>query len=241
MSTEKPQVLPALSWSPDFQIEEWTWNHQSQARRLRLPRAPALGLLPSPRNRAPRAPQSLASGSHTQCRVSSCAAMHPRAGVASADASAPGSHRSGHGGFGFVWDPGDPVAQQCKRRSSGAVDQRRRHRVHCAGSQPSRRPRKWPMFRIHQGAVGPALLALPLLRSDFLASPFPLGFPAVLPAEAWGWDCGSPGPAVVYASRTLESCYLIPFSRFSRYCNKGSALGLLALWRGTSTQADQTF
>ena len=85
------------------------------------------------------------------------------------------------------------------------------------------------MFRIHPGAIGPALLALPLLRSDFLASPFPLGFPAVLPAEAWGWDCGSPGPAVVYASRTLESCYLIPFSRFSRYCNKGSALGLLAL------------
>ena len=91
-------------------------------------RAPSL-----PQNRAPRAPQSLASGSHTQCRVSSCAAMHPRAGVASVDASAPGSHRSGNR-FGFVWDPGDPVAQQCKRRSSRAVDQRRRHPVQSAFS-----------------------------------------------------------------------------------------------------------
>lgn len=53
----------------------------------------------------------------------------------------------------------------------------------------------------------------------------------ILPAESWEWDCGRPGPAaVVCASRLLKSCCLkIPFSRFSRYCNKGSALGPLAL------------
>ena len=52
----KPLVLPTFSWSPVFQTEEWTWNHQWYVR-LQLPRGPALGLLPSSWNQDPWAPR----------------------------------------------------------------------------------------------------------------------------------------------------------------------------------------
>ena len=152
-------------------------------------RAPSL-----PRNRAPRAPQSLASGSHTQCRVSSCAAMHLRAGVASVDASAPGSHRSGDGGGGVVSSfktqatpspsrvDAAPLALRTRARWLFPPPRRRCSQLSemIGVSNPPRSRR----------AYSPRPPSAPKRLTP--RAPSPLRFPKILPAESWGWGCGCP-------------------------------------------------
>ena len=124
---------------------------QTAAPKRSCSRAPPFLLKPGPLST-----QSLASRSHTQCRVSSPTAMPLRAAVGPVDASALGSYRSG---VIFVWTWGslshnsvDPAPPVLWTRTWVALFIMQG--VGGLGSQ------KWSELWIHSGAIQAALVAL---------------------------------------------------------------------------------
>lgn len=159
----------------------------SRARRLRLPRAPVLGLLPSPETRILEPP-------HSGFRIA-----HPEQSLqfhchASADASAPGSHRSGDGGGGVVSSfktqatpspsrvDAAPLALRTRARWLFPPPRRRCSQLSemIGVSNPPRSRR----------AYSPRPPSAPKRLTP--RAPSPLRFPKILPAESWGWGCGCP-------------------------------------------------